>query len=197
MSWGASLRLEGEANPEAGLENAPLLPDADAAPPRTTPLVRFFWISLAVVVIDQVTKALVTGTIPLYDSRPLIPGLVDLVHVQNRGVAFGLLNDFTHPLRSAVTITLALVALAGIAYYARHLRPEERLARVGLSLILGGAIGNLLDRIRQGFVTDFVDVYWHTWHFWAFNAADAAISIGAVLIFLELLIPGRHASHSV
>jgi signal peptidase II len=71
------------------------------------------------------------------------------------------------------------------------------MARVGLALILGGAIGNLIDRIRQGFVTDFVDVYWGTWHFWAFNAADAAISVGAALIFLELLIPARHVSHSV
>ena len=175
----------------------PLEAEGAAAPPRTVSFARFWWISLGMIVFDQVTKALATAALPLYGSRPLIPGLVDLVHVQNRGVAFGLLNDFTHPLRSVVTITLALVALAGIAYYARHLQAEEKMARVGLSLILGGAIGNLLDRVRQGFVTDFVDVYWGTWHFWAFNAADAAISVGAALIFLELLIPGRHASHSV
>jgi signal peptidase II len=175
----------------------PLEAEGAAAPPRTVPFARFWWISLGVIVFDQVTKAMATAALPLYGSRPLIPGLIDLVHVQNRGVAFGLLNDFTHPLRSVVTIALALVALAGIAYYARHLQAEEKMARVGLSLILGGAIGNLLDRVRQGFVTDFVDVYWGTWHFWAFNAADAAISVGAALIFLELLIPGRHASHSV
>lgn len=169
---------------------------AAASPPRVA-IARLWWISLGVIVLDQVTKAMATATLPLYGSRSLIPGVVDLVHVQNRGVAFGLLNDFAHPLRSVVTIALALVALAGIAYYARHLRREERMARVGLTLILGGAIGNLIDRIRQGFVTDFVDVYWGTWHFWAFNAADAAISVGAALIFLELLIPARHVSHSV
>jgi signal peptidase II len=119
---------------------------------------------------------------------------VDLVHVQNAGVAFGLFNDVEHPLRSLFTIALALIALVGIGYYARQLRPEERVARIGLSLILGGAIGNLIDRVRQGFVTDFVDVYWHDWHFWAFNAADAAITIGATLIVVELFVSNRHVS---
>ena len=66
-----------------------------------------------------------------------------------------------------------------------------------MSFILGGAIGNLADRLRQGFVVEFVDVYWRDWHFWAFNVADAAITIGAILIFVELLFPRRHASHSV
>lgn len=182
---------------------SPTSPAADAvlAPERAAQsapsLVPFWSISLAVVLIDQITKALVVATLPLYASRTLIPNLVDLVHVQNAGVAFGLFNDFAHPLRSVVTIALALVALVGIGYYARQLRPEERMARIGLFLILGGAVGNLLDRIRQGFVTDFIDVYWHNWHFWAFNAADAAISVGATLIFIELLITSRHAPHSV
>ncbi len=124
-------------------------------------------------------------------------GFIDLVHVRNSGVAFGFLNDITHPLRGLATTGLAGLALVGIVYYATHLRDEERLARVGLSLILGGAIGNLIDRSRQGFVIDFVDVYWRDWHFWAFNVADAAISVGAVLIFLELFFPSRHVSHSV
>ena len=67
----------------------------------------------------------------------------------------------------------------------------------GLSLILGGAVGNLIDRLRQGYVVDFVDVYWRGWHFWAFNVADASITIGAMLVFLDLLLVTRHASHSV
>jgi signal peptidase II len=96
-----------------------------------------------------------------------------------------------------MTTMLAVIALAGIAYYARHVRAHERLARVGLSLILGGAIGNLTDRIRQGFVVDFVDVYWGDWHFWAFNVADAAITVGATLIFIELLLSSRHAPDPV
>ena len=81
-----------------------------------------------------------------------------------------------------------MLALAGITYYARHLRPHEWLARAGLSLILGGAIGNLVDRVTMGYVLDFVDVYWGDWHFWAFNVADASISVGAVLVFVDLLV---------
>ena len=77
------------------------------------------------------------------------------------------------------------------------MRAEEWLARLGLSLILGGAVGNLIDRVRQGFVIDFVDVYWQGWHFWAFNVADAAITVGATLVFIDILFVNRHASHSV
>jgi signal peptidase II len=152
---------------------------------------------LAVIALDQLTKALVRQGLALYSSVPIIPGFMDLVHVRNRGVAFGLFNDVAHPQRGMMTTVLAVIALAGIAYYARHVRAHERLARVGLSLILGGAIGNLTDRIRQGFVVDFVDVYWGDWHFWAFNVADAAITVGATLIFIELLLSSRHAPDPV
>lgn len=71
------------------------------------------------------------------------------------------------------------------------------MARIGLSLILGGAVGNLIDRLRVGYVDDFVDVYFRGWHFWAFNVADASITIGAILVFLDLLLVARHASDSV
>ena len=72
-----------------------------------------------------------------------------------------------------------------------------RVARLGLACILGGAVGNLIDRVRQGYVLDFVDVYWKAWHFWAFNVADAAITIGAILVFVDLLLVKSHASDSV
>jgi signal peptidase II len=184
-------------SPVAPADTTPDLPSSSVEAARRTGFLSSFWVlSLAVVLIDQVTKALVTAALPVYSSQPLIPGLVDLVHVQNAGVAFGIFNDVEHPLRSLFTIALALLALVGIGYYARQLRPEERVARIGLSLILGGAVGNLIDRVRQGFVTDFVDVYWHDWHFWAFNAADAAITIGAVLIVVELFVSNRHVSGS-
>jgi signal peptidase II len=133
----------------------------------------------------------------VYGSHTIVPNLIDLVHVHNAGVAFGLMNSSDHPQRSLITTSLALVALAGIAYYARDVRAEERLARLGLSLILGGAVGNLIDRVRQGYVIDFVDVYWGDWHFWAFNVADAAISVGATLVFVDVLFFNRHASHPV
>ena len=157
-----------------------------------------YWaMSLAVIIADQLAKAVVRATLPLYDSVAVIPGLVDLVHVRNSGVAFGFLHDLDVPFKWAITTALAALALFGIGYYARHIRREERLARAGLSLILGGAAGNLADRLRVGYVVDFVDVYFRGWHFWAFNVADASITIGAVLIFVDLLVVTRHASHSV
>jgi signal peptidase II len=186
--------LEPAGNDQASLA---AVPDRVSPAPAPRSLALIWWVAAATVVCDQVAKALISRFLPLYEGRTIIPGLLDLVHVQNAGVAFGLLNDSSHSGRGLITTALALLALAGIAYYARHIRPEERLARLGLSLILGGAIGNLADRVRQGYVVDFVDVYWRGWHFWAFNVADAAITIGAVLVFLELLVVTRHASHPV
>ena len=148
---------------------------------------------------DQLAKALVRSTLAPFESRTIIPGLLDFIHVQNTGVAFGILNDSTmnHQLKSMLTTALAGLALVGIAFYARHVHNHEKLARVGLSLILGGAVGNLVDRLRVHYVLDYVDVYWHGWHFWAFNIADASITIGAVLVFLDLLLVTRHAPHPV
>ena len=156
-----------------------------------------WWVSVLTIALDQATKLVVDATMPLYGSKTVIPNFIDIVHVHNAGVAFGLLNGAEHPQRSLVTTGLALIALIGIAYYARHVRAEERVARFGLSLILGGAVGNLIDRMRQGYVIDFVDVYWGDWHFWAFNVADAAISVGAALVFIDVLFFNRHASHPV
>jgi signal peptidase II len=156
-----------------------------------------WWIALVLIVADQITKALVHQSVGPYDAVAVIPGLVDLVHVRNEGVAFGLLNQVDLPFKPVVTSALALAALGGIVWYARHLQPHERLARLGLACILGGAIGNLIDRVRQGYVLDFVDVYWNNWHFWAFNVADASITIGAILVFADLLLVRKHVSDPV
>jgi signal peptidase II len=177
---------------------APILaiPEAPALPARRSSRL-VWWLGLTVIVADQITKALLRASVPLYDSKPIIPGFLNFVHVRNDGMAFGLLNTVDFEYKWLVTTGLALVALGGIAYYTWHLRPEERLARTGLTLILGGALGNLLDRLYAGYVVDFVDVYFGDWHFWAFNVADAAINIGAVLVFVELFFMRRHASHPV
>ena len=158
-----------------------------------------WWLCFVIIAADQLTKALVRSTLAPFESRTIIPGLLDFIHVQNTGVAFGILSetDIGHRLKAAMTTALAALALLGIGFYARQVGQHEKLARVGLSLILGGAVGNLLDRIRVGFVLDYVDVYWRGWHFWAFNVADASITIGAVLVFLDLLLVTRHASHPV
>ena len=151
-----------------------------------------------VVALDQVTKEIVRRTLDLYDHVPVIPGFLDITHVQNTGAAFGLLNGAEFPFKAAVMIGIAAVALVAIAAYATQLGFHERLARLGLALILGGALGNLIDRAVAGYVVDFVDVYWGSAHFWAFNVADAAITIGAVLVLLDMIGLGRqHASHSV
>jgi signal peptidase II len=170
----------------------------ESAAPEAAPRPRlFWWLGLGVIVVDQIAKALVRGAVPLYDTHTIVPGFLNLVHVRNEGMAFGLLNAADFQYKWMVTSGLAAIALFGIAFYARHLRPDERAARAGLSLILGGALGNLIDRLYAGYVVDFVDVYVGTWHFWAFNVADAAINVGAVLVFLDLLFVRRHAPHSV
>jgi len=153
---------------------------------------------LSVLAVDQLTKQVVRQLLPLHDSVKIIPGLLDFTHVQNTGAAFGLLNAADFPYKPAVMIGIAAIALVAIAAYGAQLGFHERLARFGLSLILGGAFGNLIDRAVVGYVVDFVDVYWGDAHFWAFNVADAAISIGAVLVLLDMIGLGRHhASHPV
>ena len=118
--------------------------------------------------------------------------------MQNTGAAFGVLNAADFPFKSIVMIVVAALALVAISLYARQLGHEERLSRYGLAFILGGALGNLIDRAISGYVVDFVDVYWGSAHFWAFNVADAAITAGAILVLLEMIgIGRRHASHPV
>jgi signal peptidase II len=184
------------AAPEPAL-TSPEAGEAVARPPKGVGLA--WWLSAGVIVLDQIAKAIVRATLPPFDSVTVIPGLLDLIHVQNSGVAFGILNDspMSQRLKATLTTLLAALALLGIGFYARHVHHHEKLARIGLSLILGGAIGNLIDRLRVGYVLDYVDVYWRGWHFWAFNIADASITIGAVLVFIDLLLVTPHASHSV
>ncbi len=157
-----------------------------------------FLIISGVIVTDQLTKLAIRRTLPLHESRSIIPHLVDFTHVQNTGAAFGVLNAADFPYKSMVMILIAAAALIAISLYARQLGKHERLSRIGLALILGGALGNLIDRAIAGYVVDFVDVYWGDAHFWAFNLADASISVGAVLVLLDMLGLGRgHASDPV
>jgi signal peptidase II len=145
------------------------------------------WIVGIVVALDQLTKALVRMRFNLYDEVELIPGLLNLTRVHNTGAAFGLLNAADLPMKSVLLGIVAAAALAGLAFYAASLPSEHRLTRLGLACIIGGAAGNLIDRITSGYVVDFVDFYWRGWHFWAFNVADAAITVGVGLMILDLL----------
>ena len=146
-----------------------------------------------VAIADQVTKLLVVTELGLLQAVPVIPGLLNLTHVRNSGVAFGILNSADFAFKPALMAVFALGALVGVGLYATQLPLGHRWARAGLALILGGAAGNLLDRARQGYVVDFVDVYWRGWHFWAFNVADAAITVGVAILIVDLLRPARPA----
>lgn len=172
-------------------------PSVELARPTAGRRAMPLWLGAGIVAVDQATKALVRWTLELHDSINLVPGLVDLTHVRNTGAAFGILNAADFPFKSALMLGVAVAAFMAIACFAARLAAHEVLARVGLTMVLAGAVGNLIDRAVAGYVTDFVDVYWRGWHFWAFNAADAAITIGAGLVILDLLLAGRHASRTV
>ena len=152
------------------------------------------WVVGLIVVSDQVTKAFLRSALALHDSLEVIPGFLALTHVRNTGAAFGFLNTTDFPFKSFVIPLVAVGALLAIALYAARLPIQDRLARFGLALILGGAIGNLIDRATVGYVLDFVDVYWRQYHFWAFNVADSAITVGAAVMILDMLMPRSDVS---
>lgn len=153
--------------------------------------------AVTVVALDQLTKAIVRSRFELYDSVSVIPGFFNLTRIHNTGAAFGMLNAAELPMKTAILGTIAAVALIGLALYAASLPAEQRVTRFGLSLIIGGAAGNLIDRIAAGYVVDFVDVFVGSWHFWAFNVADAAITIGVSLMILDLLGVGQRVPRTL
>jgi len=149
-------------------------------------------LAATVVLLDQVTKAMVRATLPLHESITVVPGLLDFTHVRNTGAAFGFLNAVDIPFKPVLMTTIALTALVAIGVFAVRTPSHEPMTRLGLAFVFGGATGNLIDRVAAGYVVDFVDVYWGNWHFWAFNVADSAITIGAALLILEMAIFNRH-----
>jgi len=162
--------------------------DAQATTTRPSFLHRFeLWLPALIVLLDQVSKAIVRRTLPLHESVSVIPGVMDFTHIRNTGAAFGFLNGVDFPFKTIVIAIVATAALIGVALYAAGLAHHQTLARVGLALIIGGAAGNLIDRVIAGSVVDFVDVYWGLHHFWAFNIADSAISVGVGIMILDML----------
>jgi signal peptidase II len=161
------------------------------ADPRRRP---YLLLLAAVVVLDQATKWLVDRLMDLHESRVLVDGLLNLTYVRNRGAAFGVLSDAELPYQSILFSAIGITALCAIAAYAWRLPAASRLPQTALALIMGGALGNLLDRARLGHVVDFVDVYWGPHHWPAFNVADSAITIGVGLLILDMVLspePGQ------
>lgn len=152
-------------------------------------------VALSVVVLDQITKAMVRPALALHESVEVIPGFLDFTRVHNTGAAFGMLNAVDFPMKTLVLSLVAFVALGGVAWYAATVPLTDRLARLGVAGVLGGAVGNLIDRASTGYVLDFVDAYFGTWHFWAFNVADAAITMGVILMILDMLGLGRRSEN--
>lgn len=144
---------------------------------------------VVIVALDQLTKAIVRARLPLHESVVVIPGLMDFTHVRNTGAAFGFLDAVDFPFKTVAIALIATAALIGVGMYAASLAHHQLAARAGLSLIIGGAAGNLIDRLTAGSVVDFVDVYWRTWHFWAFNVADSAITVGVAIMILDMIMP--------
>ena len=154
-------------------------------------------IVVGMVVLDQITKVLVRRAWRCTTASTLIPGLLSLTRVHNTGAAFGMFNGVDFAFKTVVMSLVALVALAGVGWYAASVPTSDVLARVGVA-------GSGRRRRRQphrsgqpGYVLDFVDAYWSGWHFWAFNVADAAITIGVGCMILDLLGLGRRASNPV
>ena len=148
----------------------------------TTALIVFF---------DQLAKIYIDTTMLLHESFPVIAGFFSITYVRNPGAAFGFLADASPLFRYLFFVSVTVTAIVLIFHYLRKSKAEELMLTFSLALILSGAIGNLIDRIRFGEVIDFLDVYIGAYHWPAFNVADSAISVGAVILLVELVRRGR------
>jgi signal peptidase II len=156
--------------------------------PKRPPL-----IALAVLLLDRITKWAIAQTIPLEDAINIIPGFFRLTHLENTGAAFSLFADSTSPFRTALLIAFSVAALAVVSVLLWKDRSVFHSGTLALSLILGGAVGNLWDRAFYGKVTDFLDFYIGAHHWPPFNVADSAIVVGALLLFMRMLRKDHHS----
>jgi len=148
----------------------------------------FSLMALGILVLDQLSKLIIVRSLGLGQTLPVIPGVFNLVYVLNPGAAFGFLASLPDGVRNPFFVLISVAAaVLIIMYHARHLRSQV-LPSLALGMILGGAIGNLIDRLRYGMVIDFLDFYLDRHHWPAFNVADSAISVGVSLMVLDMLL---------
>jgi len=145
-------------------------------------MTRWLWLSLAIILLDQLTKQLVEQSLSLYEVIPLLPSL-NLTLAYNEGAAFSFLSDQGGWQRWFFSGLALLVSMVLVGWLMKL--KQERLLAITLALIIGGAVGNLIDRVLFGHVIDFIDVYVQRWHWPAFNVADSAITVGVVLMFID------------
>jgi signal peptidase II len=154
-------------------------------------LIIFIACAASVIAIDQLTKAVITEKLFMYGTHKVIDGFFNLVYVMNPGAAFGFLSRTPELFRYSFFIGITVLAMLLIIYYLVKSGNEKAIITLSLALIFGGAVGNLIDRIRFGAVVDFLDFYIGNWHWPAFNAADSAITVGAALMLWEMIIARR------
>ena len=147
----------------------------------------FFFIAAAVLLLDRLAKWSVASKIPLHDSITVIPGCFHLTHVENTGAAFGLFAESTAQWKVGALVSFSVIALMVVSALLWKHSHSLSTTTIGLSLILGGATGNLWDRMMTGHVVDFLDFYVGSYHWPAFNVADSAIVIGAILLVSEIV----------
>lgn len=145
-------------------------------------MLRWLWLSVVVVVLDQITKILILNNFQFEESIAILP-VFNLVHVHNYGAAFSFLSDAGGWQRWLLAGLAAIVSVV-IIFWVKKLNSGEKFTALGLALVLGGAIGNLIDRIYHGYVIDFLDFYVESNHWPAFNVADIAISVGVVALII-------------
>jgi signal peptidase II len=151
----------------------------------------FYLIALGIILLDRATKLAIIQTLRLGQGIPVIPGFFDIVFVLNPGAAFGLLATLSDEVRNPLFIFISILAVVLIVFYHTRYDRSHRLVSVALGLVLGGAVGNLIDRLRYGMVVDFLDVHAGPYHWPAFNVADSAISVGVSLMILDMLLDWR------
>ncbi len=149
--------------------------------------------ALAIIAADRISKVSIQHSLSFFDSISVIPGWLRIIHTENPGAAFGVFANGNPWLRSGILIGVSGLVLIFVAsaLFGRRSTFTGTAARLALSLVLGGALGNLYDRIAHGTVTDFIEVYHGSWSFPAFNVADSAITVGAILLLIDLLRPHR------
>ena len=144
-------------------------------------------IAAAVFVLDQLTKLWIVRSLGFHDSITVIDGFLNIVHARNPGAAFSFLAGAPAWFRSLFFPAITIVAVVVVISVIRRLPPQDRLLRLALSGVLGGALGNLCDRLRYGEVIDFIDVYWHGHHWPAFNVADSSITVAVTAVVLQTI----------
>ena len=157
---------------------------------------RWLWLSFGVLAADRATKFAIEHYTSEFFRFPIFSDIVILVHNQNPGIAFGVFSNSSSPWLAPLLLVSSALVIALLVWLLATGRAGGSLAHAGLALILGGAAGNALDRLIHGGVTDFLEVRLGTYRWPAFNVADSAISIGALLVLVELLLGGRHRSDS-